>query len=721
MTKPWRVGVRGDMLLSSPPAGTEEPRPSLRPRKGWETLVNVHDRRRRTATSAIRTMGALALAAGLLVATAPGAAAVDPITLTSDITDEAGVLSAADEARIQDSLDQLAADTRYQLYVIYVPDFSGADPLQWTYDTGNLSGLSREDDFILAVAVDISRYMISPDSNAEISNAQVRDVAAAVEDELRASNWADAAIAAADGLREAALNPQGGGAQPEPAPGSGAGSSSSGPGIGSVFLVGIAAVGGIAVAAAAISSRRKKQTQPGRPPTADELAGVPTAELNRRSASALVAADDAVRSSEQELGFAQAQFGEVATKEFAVALADGKAKLTEAFRLRQALDDSVPDTEEQQRAWTTQILRLCADVSGTLEAQKSAFDELRSLEDHVEDALAEHTKSVEQLSQRLGPARFTLQTLTTQYSAAALASVSSNVDQAEALLGEATEAIRQGREAAQAGTRGTAVGYARAAEAAVDHARTLLDAISSAGADLAASGPKLDSGIASITSDISDAARLAPSDPAVAPQVSGAQQAVQVATLARSGDGDPLAAIKVLTTAEAALDAALAPMREREEQARRALALLDETLGRLDSTIRATTDYVNTRRGAVGPEARTRLTESQRLRDQAFSERATDPVRALATAQRSQQLVDEAIGLAQRDVQQRSWDDDFRNRGGGGGSNNVGGMILGGLILGSILRGGGGGHGGWGGGGGGGFGGGGGGGFGGGGGVGGGF
>jgi uncharacterized membrane protein YgcG len=669
----------------------------------------------------MRATGAAALAAGLLAPTALPAAAVDPLTLTSEITDQSGVLSAADDTRVQTALDQLADDTRFQLYVVFVPDFSGADPLQWTYDTGDDSGLSKQDDFVLAVATDIRRYMISPQENGTISHAQVEDVGAAVEDQLRGDRWADAAIAAADGLRAAALAPAGDSADTGTGSAAAPVATRSGPGLGSLLVVGIVVVAGLVVLVVALANRRKKPAALAGSP--DELAALPTAEMDRRSATALVATDDALRSSEQELGFAQAQFGEDATKEFAQVLADGKTRITEAFRLRQALDDDVPDTPEQKRAWTTQILQICGAVSTALDGQKKAFDELRSLEDHVEEALAAHARTSGTLAQRIGPAKATLKALTAQYPAAALASISPNVDQADQLLSDANDAIGSGQALARTpDRRGEAVGYARAAEAALDQAKTLLDAVDGAGAELTAAGRRIDAGIASITSDLSDAARLAPGNPAVVPQVTAAQQAVQAATAARGGAGDPLAAVRGLVTAEAALDAALAPMREREEQARRALALLDDTLGRLDSAIRATTDYVNTRRGAVGPEARTRLAEAQRLRDDAVAQRANDPQTALGTAQRAQQLVDEAIRLAQRDVQ-NDWDDDFRPR--GGGNNNLGGMVLGGLILGSILRGGGGGHGGWGGGGGfggGGFGGGGGGGgFGGGGGVGGGF
>lgn len=652
----------------------------------------VHADRGRRFARGIRTGGVLAVAAGLFLLGALPAAAAGPVTIGSDhITDQSGVLSASDKSTVQSSLDQLRSDTGLQLYVVYVPTFDNQDPVSWATATIQASGLGTND-VVLAVATQARRYAMAPQSVTNVSSNQMQQVYTQVGQALSRGDWAGAAVTAADGLRSAATTGSGssGGSMPAPA-------TSSGPGFGSVLLVGLVAIAGIVVLVVALANRKRMPAPAA--PSPDELAGLPTAELDRRSGSALVAIDDQLRSSEQELGFAQAQFGNDATKEFATALADGKTKATEAFRLRQALDDDVPDTDQQRRDWTTQILRLCAEVSTALDAQKAAFDEMRNLEDHVEQALDDHAQAAAGLTQRLGPARATLKALAAQYPADALASVAQNPDHAQTLISDVADAIEAGRKAAaEPDHRGEAVGYARAAEAALDHAKTLLDGVDAAGADLAAAGRRIDAAIASITSDLADAARLAPGDPAVVPQVQAAQQAVQAASAVRAGTGDPLAALRGLTSAEAALDASLAPMREHEEQGRRALVLLDDTLGRLDSAIRAASDFINTRRGVVGPEARTRLAEGQRLRDAAVAQRGTDPLAALPLAQRAQQYVDDAVAAARQDVDnnQGPW-------GGGprmGGGNNLGGMVLGGLILGSILRGGGGGGGGWGGGGG---------------------
>ncbi len=650
----------------------------------------VHTVRGRRFTGALRAGGALALAATLLTflvtlgAAAPAAAA-GPVTIGSaHVVDQSGVLTPSDTATVQSALDRLTTATGLQLYVVYVPDFGGQDPTAWAQASLQASGLGTND-VILAVATQARRYALASGPLGTVTSAQLQQVYTKVGTSLHSNDWAGAAVAAADGLRAAATG------------GSVGSVGSSGPGAGSLLLIGLVVVAGIVVLLVVLANRRKAPARVAASP--DELAGLPTAELDRRSGSALVAIDDQLRSSEQELGFAQAQFGADATKDFVAALADGKTKATEAFRLRQALDDDTPDTDEQRRAWTTQILRLCGEVSAALDAQKADFDDMRNLEDHVEQALDDHAQAAAALTQRLGPARATLKALAAQYPADALTSVVQNPDHAEQLISDVSDAIAAGRTAAATPDhRGEAVGYARAAEAALDHAKTLLDGVDSASNDLAAAGQRIDAAIASITADISDAARLAAGAATVAPQVQVAQRAVQTASAVRAGNGgDPLAALRGLTAAEAALDASLAPMRERDEQARRALTLLDDTLGRLDSAIRAATDFISTRRGVVGPEARTRLAEGQRLRDEAVAQRGTDPVAALPIAQRAQQYVDDAIEAARQDV-----DNNTPPWGGptGGRGNNLGGMVLGGLLLGSILRGGGGGGGGWGGGGG---------------------
>ncbi|MDM8083414.1 TPM domain-containing protein [Cellulomonas cellasea] len=644
--------------------------------------------RRTTMTSKARTpwavLATLLLALGAVLLPASAATAADPLSVSGEVTDQVGALG-GDTAEVQAALDELSGATRYQLYVVYVSTFDGpSDPVAWSDETRAMSGLGS-DDLMLSVAVDARRYSLSPENVPGLSSSQLDDIQAAIEDELSGDNWAGAAITAAQEIQAAAAGGGAGGGQPA---GDGSSEGSSGSGFLTFLLVGLVVIVGILVWTTMSRRKRPAPVGAGAPSGLERL---PTEELRSRASSALVQLDDALRTSEQELGFAEAQFGPEATREFTQVLATAKTQVNEAFRARQQLDDSTREAEPQVRAAAIHILTICHQAAQALDAQQDKFDELRDLQARAPQMLADESAAADTLAARVDPARATLATLSQSYPPEALASVAANPDQALALLADVRSTIDQGRAALEQDDRGRAVGFARAAENALGQVRTLLDAVDRAGEDLAAASGRLQQAIASISSDISDAARLAPDRADVTARVTDARHAIEQARAAQQG-GDPLAALRDITSAEAALDAALAPMREAEEQARRSSALLRDVLGRLDSQIRATTDFVETRRGAVGPEARTSLAEAQRLFRQALDQRDSDPTSALAAAQHAERFAADAQWRARADVEAAE-ERNRRNDGGfgGGGGPNVGGMILGGGRGGGFGGGGGGG------------------------------
>lgn len=616
----------------------------------------------------IRAALAALLAVLALVLLAPSARADEPLNLPTDITDTAGVL---DEGAVRTALDALRDDTDQQLFVAYVPTFDGADGPVWAEETFALSGMGTND-VLLAVAVDDRRYALYVGPGNPLTDDQLDAVEVAVEDRLAQDDWTGGAVAAADTLRSEL-------------------SGGSGPGAFTVLLVGgLVVIALIALVAWAAARRRRSAGNPAE----GGLSTLPTDELERRASTALVAVDDDLKTAEQELGFAQAQFGPEATASYESALAAAKGAVTRAFTLRQQLDDSTPETEPQKRVMLAEIIGLCDQVTESLDAEGAQLTELRNLQATVPEVLAETRERIATARARVEPARGALASLAVTYPASALTSVSANPDQATRLLDAAADSVTAGEAAVTGGDRATAVGHSRAASQAVGQALVLLDAVDSAGADLASAGPRLDAALTSIASDLADADRLGAGDPAVSAAADRARSVVAQAQAARSG-GDPLAAIRDVTEAEAALDTALAPRREADEQRARAAALLAETLGRVGSQITAVSDFITTRKGAVGPEARTRLSEATRLFDEARALAPSDPVTALDTVRRCEQLVQSAQQLAQADVQ--SWEN---RQGPGSGGSNVGGMILGGILIDSILRGGSGSRGGYGGGGG---------------------
>jgi hypothetical protein len=635
----------------------------------------------------------LALVLVLLVPSAAGATApvaqVAPFRLSGPVTDQVGALSGNDEDDVKAALDDLSNNTQLDLWVVYVSSFDGASGEDWAKQTADLSQLGQNQ-LLLAVAVDDRAYGLRVEASSSVlSDDDLAKADDAIRSHLSDDDWAGAAIAGAQALE--------------------GGSGSSTAWIWWVLGLGVLVVIVVFVVRASRRGRNLakaggRYVPPGTDPDAPEaLAALTTADLQKRAASALVTIDDDAKSAEQELGFAQAQFGQEATREFQVALDDAKQKVAQAFTLRQRLDDDQPETEPQARGMLIQIVTLCRAASDTMKAQAAKFDELRQLQARAPEVLDEVEQRATELRARIDPSRATLTELARTYPPTALASVTGNPDQASALLDGALRSVAEGRADVERGDRGAAVARSRAGGTAVGQAATLLDAVDHAGENLAHAGENLEKGIASITSDLADAQRLAPADPGVQGAVGPAQAAVSAARTARTG-GDPLAAQAGLSSAEAALDEALAPFREKAEADAKARALLDQTIGRVDSQTRAVNDFIDTRKGAVGPEARTRLSEAARLLQQALALKESDPQQALTLAQQAEQYAQQAQQLAQRDVE--TWSNQQRGPGGGGGSN-VGGMILGGILIDSILRGGGGfggGGGGWGGGGGGGFG-----------------
>lgn len=584
-----------------------------------------------SAAATVRRAGAavvLALLALLtLVAGAGRAAAEPPQDLRDEVTDQAGVLgTGADD--VAAALDGLADATPYQLFVVYVATFDGLDAADWADRTAALSDLGR-DDILLAVAVDDRRYQVSVDEAIALTDDDLRVVETEyVEPALRDDDWAGAAVAAAEGY--AAVADDGG---PGGAPGGASGSGGSGA---APWLVGLVVLGAVGVGGALVRRRRRAATA--------GPATVPLRELEQRAGAALVAVDEAVQSSTQELGFAQAQFGTEATRVFEDVLADARSTLAAAFAVRQRLDDDERESRDERRALLTQVLDLCAQADAALDAQKQAFDALRDLHARAPQVLTDLGLRTEEVAGRLPAARAALDALGATYAPAALASVAGHVDRAAALLDHTRTVVAAGTAALDT-DRGSAVELTRTAEGCLGQAVALLDAVGRAGDDLAAAPARIDAASASLAADVDDAARLAPDDDAVTAAVYAARAARSAAADPRAS-ADPLATLAALTTAEEHLDGLLAPLRAEEENRARARARLAAALASVRAEIGSVAEVIRLDAAVVSAAPRTRLAEAQRLAGEAVALADTDPVAALAHTQHAARLLAEARTLA---------------------------------------------------------------------------
>ncbi len=626
------------------------------------------------------------LTAGLLIA--PGAAADPPFRLQTQVTDNAGVLSGSDRAEVQAAVDKLYNDKRIQLWVVYVKDFAGQSGLSWTQNTMNASDFGN-DDALLAIATEDRAFGFDIPSTIAGGTSTLSDDIRRndIEPALRNNDWAGAAVAAANGLNT---------------------SSSTGTGTG---ISGLGLVIALAVLVLAVlllwlwMRRRRRQRREAEaaaarrvdPTDANALASVPIDALDDLSKSIVVDVDNAVRTSDAELALAVEEFGTAQTEPFSRAVANAKTTLSQAFNVRQILDDAVPEPQQQRRDLLTRVVVAAAKADRELDAQSDAFEQLRDLVINAPSRLDTLTQQMVDLTARIGPSDQTLNGLRTQFSETALSSVADNVEVAKQRLTFADQNITNGRALAArpAGDQMGLVDAVRAAESALGQARTLLDALDSAATDINRAIATLPSAITDIQAGVDSAtAQLQQANTPQATELTAALDAAAkaIADANSNGAANPLGTFTRLTKADADLDRLLASVTEQREAAERLARAAQQAVAAARSRIKAVSDFIDTRRGSIGSEARTRLSEANRQLEAAEAKRESDPGEAVAHANGAATLAAQAQSLANDDVRsaQRSYTSQY---GGGGGSDM--GAVIGGIIIGNILRGGfGGGYGG---------------------------
>ena len=624
------------------------------------------------------------LAAVLTVATlvAPVAAAEPPFRLPNYVTDNAGALGGSELTNVQNAVDTLYRDRHIRLWVVFVDSFAPKTAVNWAEETRQVSDLGDQD-AILAVATQQRSYAFLVKSSAVGgASTQIDDLRRdKIEPALHSSDWAGAAIAAANGL-------------------DGTGTSSGSGGFSIVPLLIILAVIGLALGGLLLWSRRRKQKRHDAevaaakrvdPTDPNALASVPLDALDELSRSIVVDVDNAVRTSSNELSLAAEEFGQQQADRFNRAVENAKATLQQAFNVRQQLDDAVPETPAQRRDLLTRVVVAAARANRELDAQTQAFHELRDLVINAPDRLDLLTQKMVDVSARIDPAAATLTQLHSEFAETALASVSRNVNAAKERLEFADHSISRARELVAkpiAGEQGELVDCLRAAGSALQQASSMLDAVDSAASDIRRAVATLPSAIADTQQGINQAvAQLTQGGLANTLELATARDAAVAAVTAAQTDGsaDPLGAFTQLTQADADLDRLLAGVAEERETAERLGRSFDQALFTAQSRVRSVSDYIDTRRGSVGPEARTRLNEAVRQLEAAQAKQKSNIAEAIAHANGASMLAAQAQQLANNDVQtaQRT----YMNHYGGGGGSNMGAMI-GGIILGNILSGG---------------------------------
>ena len=423
----------------------------------------------------------------------------------------------------------------------------------------------------------------------------------------------------------------------------------------------LVAVGGVVVLAGYGYVRRTRRartrTTPGvvspQPPV------TPLPVLERQAGTALVQADDCLRTSREELAFAEDRFGVDAVRPFAGALREAERELSAAFAIRVRYEHGVPAPEEEaaRRQALAGIVGRCAEAGRRLDAEAPGFDQLRALERDMGDALGVAEGRFRELAGRTGAVEATLADLDARHpapGAPATAAVTGYVEQAKDRLVFATTHLNQARQATDLGDTGRAIRDLRAAEGAISQADTFLTGVDRLANSLAEAAQLVPAALTGAEAELARVRAAAPSDLASAHTTLAAVRE-ELTSDAPYDPYNPLDALRRIVRA-------LLPLGAGQDGV---LGFAARLVARAD--ISAADGFVGTHRGAVGVDARTRLAEAQRLLDT-----DTDPATADVLAL-------EARELAEQDVRTHG------NPYAGAAdehTSGVGGAVLGGILLG---------------------------------------
>ncbi|OBJ89750.1 hypothetical protein A9W97_14195 [Mycobacterium gordonae] len=629
------------------------------------------------------TMVTVGLGGGLLMA--PPAGAQPPFRLSEYLTDNAGVLGDADRAAVTAAVDKLYADRHIRLWVVYVDNFSGQSAENWGQRTFRTSELGNYD-ALLAVSTTGRAYsFLVPNDMRGVTPNQVDNLRHnQIEPALRNAQWGAAAIAAAQGLNQTAS------------------STSRYVLLGALGVIVVALLVLLLVMRRRARRRRANTVAAARrvdPTDATALAAVPLDILDDLSRTKVVEVDNAVRTSANELALAIDEFGEERTAPFTQAVNNAKAALAQAFTVRQQLDDSTPETPAQRRELLTRVIVSAAGADRELESQTEAFEQLRDLVINAPSRLDALTQQYVELTARIDPGERRLAELHNEFGAAALTPVSANVATAKERLEFADRNIGVARELADqavSGQQSRLVDAVRAAESALGQARSLLDAVDSAAGDIRQAVANLPSVLADIQAAIKRANEQLQQNQGNMSAHTGELIAARDAAaraLDNSGGGrgtaDPLGAFARLSKADAELNQMLTLVAQEQANAERLRRSFEQALFTAESRVHAVSEYIDTRRGSIGPEARTRLAEAKRQLEAAHARKSANLPEAIAYANGASTLAAQAQSLANADVQaaQRA----YARRGDGNTGAMLGGIIIGDLLSGGLR----GGFGGW--------------------------
>jgi len=646
-----------------------------------------------------RILTALVASSVVLFGFIAPAQATEPVTIPPGtfVVDESDVLSSGEEDELGQQVRQLQSEHGATAFLVFVPTFENpAEPEAWVAEVAEEKQLGSNDS-ILAIATEDRIYNFVSHSSGPFRQYQSTIDRELILPALSEGDWFGAAEGVVDGLAAAASGEFGEAADEEEIE-----DSSLGIGILGILLA-LGALLFVVVAGVLIflwyrHSKKKQSRQQNGPPATpaqvDPRDNTPVPELRTQAGSALIQADDAIKVAEQEIGFAQASYGDKSVELFQQDVQQAKAHMQQSFQLQYQLDDHIPDTEEEQRSWLKEILDRSAKVIASLQAHEQDFEKLRDLEKNAPEALQRVKAVYEPLVAQQQKAVETLEHLSADYDGHAVKDGVGNLEQAKGLLDFGREKIAAAQEALNESDASRAAWNVHEAENTTQELRDIFESIRLLPGHLDKAQRQLNIELQqsrNLLTEAKDFASRQRTDASLSKSIAAVEHVADKIS-AQLPSRRPLQDLEEFDETLAPLEEALQPLRDRQQRVEAARRDFEPAMAKAQSAIDTADDYIRRRRGAVRHDARTKLSAAQTHFDTARRLSDSDPEQAMAEAQKSLHLA----RISQQQAEANYDDFDHYNRGPGRHGSNMSAM-LGGLLLGQIFGGGspmsGGGHG----------------------------
>lgn len=586
----------------------------------------------------IRRFSLIAVLTAILLALGLPALAASPMSISDSVTDPDGWLSSADRSSIESATSR-AASSGKPVKVVVVANFSGVDAASWCQKSVERSSLTN------GTVVYVIAYSQRRDAACSYngpSSSSLESAVRASEAQLTPNPLTSSAVA--NGVNAFVNSYVNGASSSGSSPTSSSYSSNAGAtnddtgSLFGMFVMFLLLVGGVIAVAIGVSrsSRRNRLAAQQAAQVDAESAARAAQEANRQ----LLSADEQVRTAADELNYARAQFGLNSTDEFARAIEAGKAAVSRGFSAQGQMNSATLPAEQLRLA--TAIMQDLGTNMNPLSAIQASFATKRAEQASLPERIAEARERLAEELTDLERAKSELASISALYPAQMLASLQDNPEQASALLTSARTALDTA-EASAPTDRAHAASALDTALRALTMANHQTDAIFSAKSDLDAIRDRLVAAISSISSDITDVNELN-TDPAVFnPMVADAHAAIAEAQAALANTGDPLAALEHLRMSEATLDAALEPLRTKEEAYEKAYTAAEAQISLAESAVAQAQRYVQGRRGAIDLELRSTLNNAETALSTAQRSLEDDPEAASTHAMNARALADSVM------------------------------------------------------------------------------